>query len=244
MIFNQEQVRRAFGIYKELAARGSVPDSESRFYFADEGVAGLLDEFAHEVDCAVIHAGGRLHLVPLVGHSAFHVSNEHIKRVYLSARATNADVYLMYAAVLVLVGEFYDSYQSSEPTRDFLSVEAWLESMNRLIQALEEIPGEELAGIESQQEYNWSAIRDKWAALDDLNESARRQDRRTASRLAFLNTTGGFLEDQGLVELIGPGELALTEKARVIVERYYMDMESNRGIMEFMSSLENGERKL
>lgn len=243
MMYTPEQVRRAFGIYKELAARGSVPDSESRFYFADEGVAGLLDEFAHEVDCVIIHAGARLYLVPLVGYSPFHISNENIKRVYLSARATNADVYLMYAAILVLVGEFYDSYQSSEPTRTFLPVESWLETMNRLIQGLEEIPGEELARIESQQEYNWSVIRDKWKALDDLNESARRQDRRTASRLAFLNATGSFLEDQGLVEVIGPGELALTEKARVIVERYYMDIESNRGIMEFISSLENSERK-
>ena len=130
-----------------------------------------------------------------------------------------------------------------EPTRDFLPRAAWLESMNRMMEGLEEIPEEELVRIESQQDCNWSAIRDKWKALDDLKESARSQDRRTISRLAFLNATRGFLEEQGLVEAVGPGEMALTVKARVIVERYYMDIESNRGIMEFISNLENGERK-
>ena len=56
-----------------------------------------------------------------------------------------------------------------------------------------------------------------------------------------MNVVRTFLEEQGLVEGIGNDEIQLTEKAKAIIQRYYMELEHNREILEFIYSLE--ERK-
>ena len=46
------------------------------------------------------------------------------------------------------------------------------------------------------------------------------------------------MEDQNLVTDIGNDEMELTEKAKTIIQRYYMDYEYNRGILDFIYGLE------
>ncbi|NMB08610.1 MAG: non-ribosomal peptide synthetase module, partial [Tissierellia bacterium] len=38
-------------------------------------------------------------------------------------------------------------------------------------------------------------------------------------------------------------EIELTEKSRIIIQRYYMDYEYNRGILDFMYGLERERRE-
>lgn len=242
MPYEQGQVMAAFKLYTELAARGRCDKEAMRLYLADDGVRALVELFAAEVKCAVIPAGDQFYLVPLAISSPLHVSNENLKR-QLSSRWTNADLYLMYVAVIVFFGEFYDSYQTTEPTRDFLPMRQWLDSMNQRMLALKELDPEELKKLDRAQEYNWSLVAEKWDAWNDLKEGARSQDARSTSRLAFLNTVGKFLQNQDLVSDLGEDEWALTEKARAIVGRYYMDVEHNRGLLDFMYQLEHEERK-
>ena len=78
---------------------------------------------------------------------------------------------------------------------------------------------------------------DKWDALDDIKENVQ-QTARTASRMSFMNIVKRFLLDQELIEEIGNDEIQLTEKAKAIIQRYYMEMEYNREILEFIYSLE------
>ncbi|HBC96836.1 MAG TPA: non-ribosomal peptide synthetase module, partial [Clostridium sp.] len=175
----------------------------------------------------------------------FHVSNEEIKKEYLPSRAVNLDIYLMYVAIIVLFGEFYDSYQSTEATRNFLPMKEWLSSLNNHISSIKEIDKDELKKIEKDSEYNWVGIVEKWEAMDDLRENVKVQDARTVSRLSFLNTVKRFLENQGLITDIGNDEIELTEKAKTIVQKYYMEYEFNRGILDFMyqAEREGKERK-
>lgn len=238
MLYDQAQVTAAFKIFALLSTQGRADKEALRLYLADDNVRGLVEQFAQEVDCRVIAAGDELYLVPLVVSSPYHVSNETLKSKYLTSRAVNADIYLMYVAIIILLGEFYDSYQTTNPTRDFLPMGEWLNSMNQWILALKEIDEEKLAKVEQEQEYNWKLIIEKWEALDDLRETAKTQDGRTISRLAFLNQVKRFLQDQDLVRDIGEDQLQLTEKTHIIVQRYYMEVEHNRGILEFMYQLE------
>lgn len=238
MLYDQAQVTAAFKIIVQLSTRGSADSGSLRLYLSDDNVRGLVEQFAQEVECTVIAAGDELYFLPRVVSSPYHVSNETLKNKYLTSRAVNADVYLMYVAIIVLLGEFYDSYQTTNPTRDFLPLSEWLNSMNQRILVLKEIDEEELARIEQEQEYNWKLIIDKWEAMDDLRETAKSQDGRTISRMAFLNQVKRFLQDQDLVRDIGENQLQLTEKAHIIVQRYYMEVEHNRGILDFMYQLE------
>lgn len=241
MLYENSQVIKAFKIYSKLAVDGIVEKDEFRIYIVDDTIRGLVDQFAKEVDCTIFVAGDFIYMVPLSMRSMFHVTNESIKRDYLPSKSLNADIYLMYVATIILFGEFYEGYQSTSPTRDFISMDEWLAKVNERIDSLNEHDEEELKELEKEYEYNWISIIEKWDPLDDLKENVKKQGARTKSRLSFLNITKRFLEEQELVKDIGNDEIELTEKAKTIIQRYYMEYEFNRGILEFIYGLENVE---
>ncbi|MFU0800305.1 MAG: DUF6063 domain-containing protein [Xylanivirga thermophila] len=243
MEFKDREVIEAFNIYSRLALKGHEDSDELRLYITDEKVRELVDEFAAEVDCTIISTGEYIYMVPIATISPFHISNEEIKRRYLPSKAVNMDIYLMYVTIIILFGEFYDSYQSVEPTRSFLPMYKWLEAVNTHMATLSEIDAEELKAFEKEYEYNWIGILEKWDAIDDLRENVKNQDARTNSRLSFLNTVKRFLEDQDIVIDIGNDEMGITEKAKVIIQRYYMDYEHNRGILDFIYGFERERGK-
>ena len=238
MLYEQEQIIQAFRLFSKLSMAGKGSEDELRLYFSDDQIRGLVDQFAQEVECTIISAGDNLYFVPLALSSPHHIKNETLKRTYLKATATNNDIYLMYVSIIVLFGAFYNSYQTIEPTVDFISMSEWLNLLDERLQALKEHDQETLMEVEKDYKYNWCAILEKWDALDDLKETAKTQDKRTNSRLGFLDSVKRFLEAQELVHDIGNHELELTEKAKTIIQRYYMEMEYNRGILEFMYQFE------
>lgn len=242
MVYDNEAVLKAFRLYTDLSRRGVVEREGLQQYLADDEVRGLVDQFAREVDCLTITAGDQLYLVPLARLSPFHVSNDYLKRTYLRGQAVNADLYLLYVAVIAFIGAFYDSYQSMEPTRDFVPVGEWMELVDERIEGLKEHDEEQLNAYERQFSYNWSAIIEKWDAMDTVKETAKRQSGNTISRLSFMDTCRRFLLDQNLADEIGEGELALTEKAKIIVQRYFMELQYNRDILQFLYQFEE-ERK-
>ncbi|NLV77717.1 MAG: non-ribosomal peptide synthetase module [Tissierellia bacterium] len=237
MLYEQEQVVQAFRIYSILAIDGKAYKDDIRLYLADDSIKGLVDMFAKEVDCTLLVVGDFIYMIPLAINSPFHVSNETIKDKYLPSRAVNADIYMMYVAIIILFGEFYDSYQTTEATRDFIKMEDWLNSVNDKILSLKGYDEEELIKLERKYEYNWIAVIEKWDALDDIKENVQ-QTARTISRMSFMNVVKRFLEEQELVEDIGNEEVQLTEKAKAIIQRYFMELEYNREILEFIYSLE------
>jgi len=238
MLYEQEQVMQAFRLFARLSTAGKGSEDELRLYFSDDRIRGLVDQFAQEVDCTVISAGDNLYFVPLAQSSSYHIKNETLKRNYLKAGSTNNDIYLMYVAIIVLFGSFYNSYQTIEPTIDFITMSEWLKLLDERLQALKEHDPETLVNAEKEYKFNWSAILEKWDALDDLKETAKAQDKRTNSRLGFLDSVKRFLEGQELIHDIGNYELELSEKAKTIIQRYYMEVEYNRGILEFMYQFE------
>lgn len=238
MDYSQEEVMKAFQIYAKISQKGYSEGDELRLYLAEDKVRGLVDQFAKEVDCTIFSVGERLYFVPLALNSSFHISNDTLKKTYFTQKAVNADIYFMYVTIIILFGEFYDSYQTTEATRDFISMSDWLEQINERLEAIQAINEEELKELEKEYEYNWSAIIEKWSDMDDLKETAKAQTGRTISRLSFLNTVKRFLEAQELVQDIGNDEIQLTEKAKVIIQRYYMELEYNRGILEFIYSID------
>ena len=203
-----------------------------------------MDQFAKEVDCTIFSVGERLYFIPLALNSPFHITNDTLKKTYFTGKTVNADIYFMYVTIIILIGEFYDSYQTTEPTRDFISMSDWLEQVNERLETIGVIEEEELKELEKEYEYNWSAIIGKWMDMDDLKETAKAQTGRTISRLSFLHTVKRFLVAQELVQDIGNDELQLTEKAKVIVQRYFMELEYNRGILEFIYSMDQPKEEV
>lgn len=240
MIYEQEQIIQAFKIYSTLAINGKAYKDDLRLYIADDTIRGLVNQFAQEMDCIILVVGDMVYMIPLVIYSPFHVSNQSIKDKHLPSKAVNADIYMMYISIIILFGEFYDSYQTIEATRDFIRVGDWLNTVNEKVLSIKTFDEEKLLELEERYEYNWIAIIDKWDALDDIKENVT-QTARTISRMSFINVVKKFLENQELIEEIGNDEIQLTEKAKAIIQRYYMELEHNREILEFIYSLEGKE---
>lgn len=234
MAYKEQEIIAAYKLYGRLARTGSQSVDEMRLYTRDERIEELINQFANEDQATVIVAGGMAYLVPIASSSPYQMSNETIKKLYLPNNATNLDIYLMYVATIILVGEFYNSYQTKEPTRAFITMAEWLEAIQNRMEALWALGEEQLKKVEEEQEYNWQKIVEKWMALDDVKENAKKLTGVMASRLSFLNMTKQFLEKQEMVKDIGNYELELTEKTKVIMQRYYMDYEYNCGLLDFI----------
>lgn len=241
MEYKNEEIIEAYKIYTRLAASGNCLTADAKAYMRDERIEELVDQFAREDDATIIVGGDILYLVPIATTSPLHMSNEMIKKIYLSSGATNLDIYLMYVTIIILLGEFYNSYQSQEPTRSFIKMEEWLEAVHLRLESIYQIEEEELRKIEEEQEYNWIRILEKWMAIDDVKEKAKKQSGNTNSRMSFLNSVKNFLEKQGMIHDIGNNEMELTEKTKVIVQRYYMDYEYNRGLLDFIYQFDKKE---
>lgn len=239
MLYETATVQSAFSIFRLLTRDGKAGTEHYHTYLTDDNVRGLLDEFIRSVDCDLITVGQELLLIPTAGDSPFHVSNEYLRKTYLKAQATNADLYLLYFSTIVLFGEFYNSYTTKEPTKDFLPMAEWVQAVQQRIDALNEHSEESLAELASAFSYNWPMIIEKWNQMDDLQEQAKRQSGNTVSRLSFLDTVRRFLVDQQLISDIGNYEVELTEKAKTVIQRYFMDSEFNRGILDFLYQFEN-----
>jgi len=228
---NEKNMMEAFIIFQELSTKGVISRDEASGYM-DEEIRGILTEFAQAMSTAIISAGDYIYLIPLTVNSEYHISNQEIKNKYLPSRATNMDIYLLYIAVVVFIGEFYDSYQTTQPTRDFITIDGWMESLDERIQGLKKMDEESLEMLEQEYEYNWNGIIRQWDSIDIIKEDVKKQNARTVSRKSFMNTVTKFLIGEELACEIGEEELALTEKAKVIVQWFFMDYEYNRGIME------------
>lgn len=241
MNYSEQTVTKAFQIYTTLAREG-VADKESvQLYRADDQIRGLLDTFSREVDCVIVGTSEQLFLIPETKLSPFHVSNDWIKRNYLRSSATNGDIYLLYFATIILFGSFYDTYQSQEATRQFLRKEEWIRFIQERIDQLKSHEKETLASLEKEFSYNWSIIIEKWEDMDDIKETAKKQTGNTISRFSFIDTVKRFLIDQALIQEIGNDEFTLTEKAKTIIQRYFMEVEYNKGIFEFIYRFEREE---
>lgn len=241
MEYKNEEIIEAYKIYTKLAAGGNCLTADAKAYMRDERIEALVDQFAGEDDATIIIAGDMLYLVPIATTSPLHMNNEMIKKIYLPSGATNLDIYLMYVTIIILLGEFYNSYQSQEPTRSFLTMEEWLEAVHLRLESISQIEEAELRKIEEEQEYNWIRILEKWMAIDDVKEKAKKQSGNTNSRMSFLNSVKNFLEKQDMIHDIGNNEMELTEKTQVIIQRYYMDYEYNRGLLDFIYQFDNKE---
>lgn len=229
----------AFKIYQMLRTKGRTSKEERDLYISDDVLRSLLEEWAKEEDCTIIVAGQQLYLIPLATHSPYHISNEGVKKAVGRTAWTNMDIYLMYFSIIVLIGAFYDSFNTTAATREFITVDLWLETMNQRLNTIAQY-GEKLKKYEQEYEYNWVGILEKWTALDDIREGVKSQKGNTSSRKNFLLSVVKFLENQELIEEKGFEEIYLTDKTHVIIGHYFMDEEYNRGILEVIYGYEEG----
>lgn len=239
--YDAENVMKAFELYTKLARDGVMDGEDYQLYMSNNEVFTLLDQYAAKMECVLFVAANQLYMVPKTTSSPFHVKNEYIRKTYLKSGATNSDLYLTYFATIVLLGEFYNSYLTNEPTIHYLSLSRWVEAVNERVDMLGQHPENVLKEAERTLSYNWITIIGNWNALDVIKESAKSQKGQTLSRLSFIHTVKTFLVKESLLKDIGNDEVELTEKAKMIVQRYFMNLDHNNDILQFIYDLQPKE---
>ncbi|MEK4700994.1 DUF6063 family protein [Solibacillus sp. FSL R7-0668] len=234
MLYQQEKIMHAFDMYSQLAMDGRVSGDVVRLFKIDTDFRALVEMFCKKVHAVCIEVGNEVLLVPETKLSPFHVTNEALKREYFKSKGRNDDLYLMYFATICVIGEFYNAFHSKNPTRPFITLEEWMQAIDRRMAILREYNEGTLKEKEKQYSYRWHMLLEKWDGLDDVKETAKRQSANTVSRVSFLHTTCRFLKDEDILVETGMGEYELTEKAQVIIGNYFMDSEYNRGIIAFL----------
>ena len=162
MEYQDDTILKAFQLYAGLASKGEIAKVDCTAYFEDEHVRSLVDNYASAVQCTLVSDADYLYLIPISMDSPFHMSNDSIKKEYMTAKSVNMDIYLMYLAIIVLFGCFYDSYESTEPLQ-FVTMQHWMENMDLRMESLnrhgedvlkakegETYSGETLAGLKSE----------------------------------------------------------------------------------------------
>lgn len=241
MNYSEAKVIQAFNLYTTLAKDGVAPKEAVQLYTSDDGIRSLVERFAREVDCVIVRTTDELYLIPETRLSPFHVSNDWIKKTYLRSDAVNADIYTLYFATIVLFGAFFDRYDSQEQTLQFIPMSDWVALMNERVRFLRSHEESELIEKEKEFSYNWRAIIEKWEDMDDIKETVTRQTGRTISRFSFIDMVKRFLIGEGLVQEIGNNEITITEKARIVIQRFFMDASYNNNIFEFIYEDEEEE---
>ncbi|MGN7479555.1 DUF6063 family protein [Solibacillus silvestris] len=238
MFFDGENVLKAFKLYTKLAREGTIKDEDYQQYLSNDEVSDLIDLYAAEVECVLFIAANQLYMVPKTMSSPFHVNNEYLRKTYFKSGATNSELYLAYFVAIVLLGEFYNSYSTNEPTLHYLSLARWVEAVNERMEIVAQHPQEQLKALEKEHSYNWLTIIENWTALDTIKESAKSQRGQTLSRLSFIHTVKNFLVKEKIINDIGNDEVELTEKTKIIVQRYFMNLEHNNEILQFLYDLQ------
>ncbi len=96
------QIMEAHKIYYQLLQNGKASKEDCRA-IAEQEVRQLVNSFAAEAKAAIIGAGDDYYFIPLAESSDYHRSNEEIKK-FLPANSKNIDIYMMYLAIIFLVG--------------------------------------------------------------------------------------------------------------------------------------------
>lgn len=240
-MYEQDEIKRAFQMYQQLATTGYVTGEAIQHYKSETNFRALVDLYCEQVDSICMLIGNEAILVPKTTLSPHHVSNETLRRTYFGSQGKNEDLYLMYFATLCVLGEFYNSFHSLEPTRVFITLEEWIHSIDQRIEALRSLGEETLEQKELEFSYHWRGIIEKWYALDDVREGVKHQRGQTKSRVSFLHKVCHFLEQEEVLQQVGEGEYSLAERTKNIVGNYFMDSEYNRGILEFLYGEEERE---
>lgn len=239
MNYELDKIKAVFQLYSEMMYRGEAPKEVTTLYQSDIAARELMDAMAEVMECEIFPADRKLYLIPRASDSLLSISNQELLKRYFPASFQNKEIYTLYFALMVLVGEFYDSDTSMRPTREFVSIDHWIHQISLLLDSLKNLGKETLEQLEKDQEVNWLMIIDKWDSLDTYREDVV-EKKRAASKYAFMETVKNFLIKQEVLEDVGADEVTLTEKAKVIVSRYYMNTDYNRELMSFIYGLKEG----
>lgn len=236
MDYSQKTVETSLELLKELLEK-PVVDRENnealvnRVRF-DQDVINLWKEVIEPVfEVKLISLTDKFYLTTGLAGSIFTYSNEEMRRQL--GVETNKELYLCSFIVLTMLAAFYDSEDSTAPSRESII----LSDLQSLVSEnlLELASDDYVEAIEDETRVNLKEPAELWLDLP-YQKSDVEQHRRSKSQLSYLLKTMDFLQKHGLVRLIRDRQVFPEERLHNLVNHYYNNMDHKNEILELLRS--------
>ncbi|NLL47282.1 MAG: hypothetical protein GX249_01740 [Firmicutes bacterium] len=236
MDWNQEDVRLAFRIFLQLLPTGRVQDDQELLYHYEQNpnVRFILEEIIEkEADLKIFAMGTNLYLTPGINNDFFGYTNEELRAAM--KLENNSELYLAYFAMLCLLAQFYNSDDQALTSRQFLPLEELEAIMTGHIAEIETASEEQVTALEETMQVNLSSVARIWSELPAFNETLKYQRRGRNNRISFLLRVLSFLENEGLVQVLGDSEIRLLPKLEHLVIKYYFHSQRKDQLLQLLA---------
>lgn len=236
MEWSQEDVRLAFQIFLQLLPTGRIENNQEFLYHYEQNpnVRLILEEIIEkEADVKIFSMGGHLYLTPGVNNRYFGYSNEQLRT--LIKLENNSELYLAYFAMLCLLAQFYNSDDQALTSRQFLPLEELEAIMTGHVTEIRAAQAEQIEALEEEIQVNLSSVAALWSEMPAFNETLRHQRRGRNNRISFLLRVLTFLENEGLVQVLGDSEIRLLPKLEHLVVKYYFHSQRKDYLLQLLA---------
>ncbi len=236
MDYSQKTVETSLELLKELLEK-PVVDRENNEALVnkirfDQDVINLWKEVIEPVfEVKLISLTDKFYLTAGLAGGIFAYSNEEMRRQL--GVETNKELYLCSFIVLTMLAAFYDSEDSTAPSRESIILS---DLQNLVSENLLELASDDyVEAMEDETRVNLKEPAELWLDLP-YQKSDVEQHRRSKSQLSYLLKTMDFLQRHGLVRLIRDRQVFPEERLHNLVNHYYNNMDHKNEILELLRS--------
>lgn len=235
MEWTQEDVRLAFRIFLQLLPTGHIEDLELLYHYEQNpNVRLILEEIIEkEADLKIFSMGSHLYLSPGVNNRFFGYTNEELRSAM--KLENNSELYLAYFAMLCLLAQFYNSDDQTRTSRQFLPLEELEAIMTGHVSEIQAATDEQVEAWEEEMQVNLSSVAALWSEMPAFNETLKYQRRGRNNRISFLLRILGFLETEGLVQVLDDSEVRLLPKLEHLVVKYYFHSQRKDYLLQLLA---------
>ena len=237
MQWNSDDVRLATRIFIHLLKEGQIVDRELYHAYNQGDVRLILEEIVEkEADVKIFSARDSLYITPGVDNRYFGYTNAELRsKMKLK---DNSQLYLAYFSILCLLAKFYNSDDQSLTSRQFVPLEELEQTVTahvkEVVEAQEQRP-DDVKAFSGESYLNLPAVASAWQDLPAFDDTKKSLRRARNNRISFLLHVFGFLEQEGLVQVLEDREVRLLPKIEHLIIKYYFHSERKDKLLTLLA---------
>lgn len=198
-------------------------------YICSDNIKSLVTSQGQISNCDIQNFKGVIYLIPKIDNNFLGFTKSQLKTKLCSGNSTDNDYYLAMFVILVILVEIYGGKGSTSKIRTFMQIG---ELMNLVSQYLKD-------GVSkfSEEEQETKGI--LFTQMLQAYEALRSDDNETKKKsykLGFINNILQFLDNQGLITLVGNEDKFYTKEKLDHLMDYYVLNTSNYSVIESILS--------
>lgn len=234
MAYERSTVETALCLLRELLKYPIVDrDNNSGLIMRvqqDPEVLCLWEEVLEPVfGIKLLKAGDEYYLTTGIEESIFSYTNEEL-RAGLGV-ATNTELYTCTFIVLTLLAAFFNSDDTTGPSREFITITDLERQVTQNFEALTRRG--DIEDLENRSRVNLAEPARFWLDLSPMKPDATRH-KSTSTRWGYLLKTLAFLEEHQLVRVIGERQVFPEHRLSSLVAHYYNHRDHKNIILELI----------